>query len=277
MKTIIRAQSKELTRLTGRLVRETARREKAEASLKQSKQHYGTLLARSNLAKEQKKLLARQVILAQEEERRQISRTLHDEVSQILTGINVRLVTLSRTDLKIPRKFQADIAATRKMVEHSIKVVHRFARELRPVLLDDLGLIPALHAFMKIMTRQTGLQITFTAFNELEILDTARRTALFRVVQSSLNNVARHAKASHVTVRFQKHISPCGSDVQVTIHDDGKSFKVERVLLSKRFKRLGILGMRERVEMFGGSLDITSTPEDGTTVTATMPFDNKRS
>jgi signal transduction histidine kinase len=277
MKTIIRAQSKELTLLKRRLARETKKRETAEASLKASKTHYGTLLARSNFAKEQKKLLARQVILAQEEERRQISRTLHDEVSQILTGINVRLIGLARSDAAATSQFKSNITATRKMVERSIKVVHRFARELRPVLLDDLGLIPALHAFMKIVTRQTGLHIRFNAFKEIETLDTARRTALFRVVQSALNNVVRHAKATTVVVKIEKHATPCGTDVHVTVHDDGKSFQVDRVLLSKRFKRLGILSMRERVEMFGGTLEIKSSPADGTSVIATIPFDNKRS
>jgi two-component system sensor histidine kinase DegS len=276
MKTIIRAQSLELTKLRQRLARETKKREARDASLKASKAHYQTLLATSNLAKEQKKLLARKVILDQEEERRQISRTLHDEISQILTGINVRLMTLAQSDLKSRIKLKSNITSTRKMVERSIKVIHRFARELRPVLLDDLGLIPALHAYMKIVTRQTGLQIRFTAFAEAEQLSLDRRTALFRVVQSALNNVVRHAKASNVVVKIEKLPNPRGTDVHVTVHDNGKSFQVNRILLSKRFKRLGILGMRERVEMFGGTLDIDSSPEKGTSVRAKIPFEKAR-
>jgi two-component system, NarL family, sensor histidine kinase DegS len=268
MKTLLRAQTRELALIKRRLARETARRERAETALKASKAHYGVLLARSHHAKEQKRLLARQVILAQEEERRQISRTLHDEVSQILTGINVRLVNLTQTNWTDTRKFRTKIAATRRMVENSVKLVHRFARELRPVLLDDLGLIPALHALMKTVTRQTGLHIRFTAFAEVEAIDTTRRTALFRVVQSALNNVVRHAKATTVIIKIEKH----EADIRLSIKDDGKSFKVERVLHSKRFKRLGILSMRERMEMFGGTLEITSAPETGTTVVATMPL-----
>lgn len=272
MKTTDRAQSRELALLKKRLARETARREAAEASLKSSKRHYGELLARSNLAREQKKLLARQVILAQEEERRQISRTLHDEVSQILTGINVRLMGLTQANWADSRNFKTKIAATRRMVEQSVKLVHRFARELRPVLLDELGLIPALHAFMKTLTRQTGLHIRFTAFAEVEKLGNAKRTALFRVVQSALNNVARHAKATHVIVKIEKRDGLIGLEVR----DDGQSFQVDRVLLSKRFKRLGLLSMRERIEMFGGTLDVESIPGKGTTVSATMPFEKTK-
>jgi two-component system sensor histidine kinase DegS len=267
-----RTLRQEITLLNKRLKRETARREAAEASLKSEKERHDQLLGRSQLAQEQKKRLARQVILAQEEERRQISRTLHDEVSQILTGINVQLMKLTQTNWIDAKNFKRDIGATRKMVEQSVKIVHRFARDLRPVLLDELGLIPALHAFMKTLTRQTGLHIQFTAFEGVEKLGSAKRTALYRVAQSALNNVARHAQASHVTVKIEKR----SDGILLEIHDDGKSFEVERVLLSKRFKRLGLLSMRERVETFGGTLSIASAPGEGTTVSATLPFDKKK-
>jgi two-component system sensor histidine kinase DegS len=262
---------RELTLTKKQLARETARREASEEALKTSKHHYVELLAQAQLAREQKRRLARQVILAQEEERRQISRTLHDEVSQILTGINVRLMTLAQTDWTDCQSFNKKIRATRKMVENSVQIVHRFARELRPVLLDDLGLIPALHGFMKTLTRQTGLQIRFTAIADVETLGNIQRTALFRVVQSALNNVARHAEATHVVVKIEKH--PQGLCLEV--QDNGKSFEVERILLSKRFKRLGLVSMRERVEMLGGSLQVESAPGKGTTVRGIVPFGKK--
>jgi two-component system sensor histidine kinase DegS len=217
-------------------------------------------------------LLARQVILAQEEERRQISRTLHDEVSQILTGINVRLMALTQENLAVPPVFKNKIAATRRMVENSVKIVHRFARELRPVLLDELGLIPALHTFMKTLTRQTGLHIKFTAFADVEKLSNAKRTALYRVIQSALNNVARHAEATNVIVRIEKRPGA----LRLEVRDDGKSFQVDRVLLSKRFKRLGLLSMRERIEMFGGTLNVESAPGKGTLVHATLPLEKTK-
>jgi two-component system, NarL family, sensor histidine kinase DegS len=269
MKTIPRQSSSELTALKRRLNREIARRQTAEESLKSSKQHYGELLAQSHLAREQKQLLARQVLLAQEEERKQISRTLHDEISQTLAGINVKLATLSHEASINTQSFKTKIASAQRLVEKSVNIVHQFARELRPALLDDLGLIPTLHAYMKVLTQQTGLQIRFTAFSGVEKLSNAKRTAFYRVTQSALTNVAKHAKATLVIVSIQKN--PDG--ICLEIKDDGKSFEVARVMSAKRYTRLGLISMRERIEMFNGSFSVESTPGKGTTIRACIPFD----
>jgi signal transduction histidine kinase len=263
----IRRQTKEMAALEKRLEKETARRKAAEESLKASKRHYSELLARSHVAREEKRLLARQVLLDQEQERRRISRALHDEISQTLSGINVKLAAFSQ-DASSPQGFKRRIAGARRLVEKSVDIVHRFALGLRPTLLDDLGLIPALHADMKTLTKRTGLQIRFTAFAGVEKLDNDKRTALYRVVQSALANIAKHAKATIVTVDLQK--SPEG--IRLKVHDDGKSFQVEEVLQAKRYKRLGLISMRERMEMFGGSFRIESSPGKGTTVHACIPI-----
>jgi signal transduction histidine kinase len=139
---------------------------------------------------------------------------------------------------------------------------------LRPALLDDLGLIPALEAFMKSFTKQTGLRTNLTAFAAVERLDTSKRTVLFRVAQEALTNVARHAQASRVEVIIQKQ----QDGVCMKIKDDGKSFRVDRVMHGKGGKHLGLLGMRERLEMISGSFEIESTPGNGTTITAKIPF-----
>jgi len=151
--------------------------------------------------------------------------------------------------------------------------VHRFARELRPAVLDDLGLIPALHSFLKNFTARTGVRSHLKAFAGVEELETARRTVLFRVAQEALTNVARHAKASRVEVSLQK--LPDG--ICMKIKDDGKSFQVERTLHAKVGKSLGLLGMRERLEMVGGKLSVASAPGQGTTITAQIPFGKIRS
>jgi signal transduction histidine kinase len=146
--------------------------------------------------------------------------------------------------------------------------VHRFARELRPAVLDDLGLIPALHSFMKNFTARTGVRTRLTACAGVEELDAARRTVLFRVAQEALTNVARHAKASRVEVSIQKLPDGIGLKIQ----DDGKSFQVKRVLQGKGSKRLGLLGMRERLEMVGGRFEVESAPGKGTSVRAEIPL-----
>jgi two-component system sensor histidine kinase DegS len=269
MRTLLLRQIREIALLKRTLLRETARREKAEEALKAGKVHYGKLLEQSEQAREEKRLLARKVLLDQEEERRRISRTLHDEISQILSGINLRLAALVKDTTANTGAFRRKIEVTRHLVEKSVDVVHQFARGLRPTLLDDLGLIPALHSFMKDLTQRTGLHIYFTAYSGVEKLANDKRTALYRIAQSALLNVAKHAQATRVTVTIEKH--PDTGGIRMEIRDDGISFEVEKVLLAKRYKRLGLISMRERVEMFGGNLAIESSPENGTVIRATLP------
>ena len=196
-----------------------------------------------------------------------ISRDLHDEIAQTLVGINVQLAALTREAAGSPKDLQQKIARAQHMVQESVEKVHQFARKLRPALLDDLGLIPALHAFMKSFTAQTGVRTKLTVFAEVERLDTAKRTVFFRVAQEALTNVARHAQASRVEVTIQK--LPEG--ICMRIKDDGKSFQGDRALHGKGRKRLGLLGMRERLEMVGGSLAVESAHGEGTTIIAQIP------
>jgi signal transduction histidine kinase len=250
------------------LSREVGQRKAAEAALQKSERHYTLLLARSDCLQEQLRQLSRQILSAQEEERKEISRELHDVIAQTLTGINVRLAALCKEAALNTKGLDRNIVLTQKLVEKSVDIVHRFARELRPAVLDDLGLIPALHSFMKNFTTRTGVRTFLTAFVGVEEMAADRRTVLFRVAQEALTNVARHAKATCVKVSFKK--TPEG--ICMKIKDDGKSFQVERTLHANGGKRLGLLGMRERLEMVGGKFDVVSTPGQGTTVSAQIPF-----
>jgi signal transduction histidine kinase len=243
---------------------EIAQRKAAEEALRKSERHYAQLLEKSDHLQQQLRRLSRQILSAQEDERKKISRELHDVIAQTLTGINIRLAALKKEAATNTKGLDRNIALTQRLVEKSVDIVHQFARELRPAVLDDLGLIPALHSCMKNFTAQTGVHTRLTAFAGVEQLDTARRTVLFRVAQEALTNIARHAQASQVEVTLQK--LPDG--VGMTIRDNGKSFRVERVLYGKGSKRLGLLGMRERLEMVGGHFDVNSTPGKGTTITA---------
>ena len=250
-----------------KLEQEVIQRHSVEAALRQSEQHSRQLL-------EQTRRLAHRVLLAQEEERKQISRELHDEIAQTLTGINVELAALKLTTTASTAGIAKKISSTQRLVEKSVDIVHQFARELRPLVLDDLGLVPALHSFLKGFTKRTGLQIHFTTFSSARIqqLNNVTRTVLYRVAQEALTNVARHAHASRVDVRIQKLPRAIG----LTIKDNGQSFPVARMLYAKTNKRLGLLGMRERVEMIGGSLRIESAPGQGTTIHAEVPFTTDR-
>src|ERR1043166_1174717 len=257
-----------LSETNRRLKQEIARRQRVELALRTSEQHYSQLLDQSRAMQEQLRHLSRQVLSAQEEERKVISRELHDVIAQTLTSINVRLSNLKRQALTNTRGLNRSIALTQRLVEQSVAIVHRFARELRPTVLDDLGLIPALHTFLKSFREQTGIHVTLSAFAEVERVNGDKRTVLYRVAQEALINIARHAQASRAEVKIQK----LDGAICMKIKDNGKGFREQRVLHAKKGERLGLLGMRERIEMVGGTFTVTSAPGKGATVLAQIPL-----
>src|SRR5438552_13813075 len=217
---------------------------------------------------EQLRLLSRQLLSAQEEERKKISRELPDVIAQTLTSINVRLAALKKEAALNTKGLERSIARTQELVEHSVNLVHRFARELRPTVLDDLGLIPALHTLMKSFREQTGIRVSLTAPAAVNKVNSDKRTVLFRVAQEALTNIARHAQASRAEVKIQK----LDGAICMKIKDNGKGFQEKPVLHAKKNKRLGLLGMRERLEMVRGNFTIQSVPGKGTTVVAQIPL-----
>jgi len=247
---------------------ESTKRRELEASLKKSEEHHLQLLSQSRQMQEHLRHLTRKILTAQEDERRVISRELHDEIAQTLTGINVRLANLKREAVVNTKGLKGKIAGTQRLVQKSVKIVHRFARKLRPALLDDLGLIPALKSFINGMQERTKLPIKLITIPELQELDVRKRTVLFRVAQEALTNIVRHAEAKMAQVVFKSR----RQTILMEIRDNGKSFNVPYVLMAKGKKHLGVLGMRERVEMVGGTFLIESRAGQGTLVCAEIPF-----
>jgi signal transduction histidine kinase len=264
----LRQRSADLTASNQQLKEEIERRKLAEKSLRKSKAHYGRLLAQSQQMQEQLRLLSRQLLSAQEEERKKISRELHDVIAQTLTTINVRLASLKKEAALNIKGLERSIGRTQQLVAHSVSIVHRFARELRPAVLDDLGLIPALHTYMKNFRAETGIRVSLSALAAVEQVNGDKRTVLYRVAQEALSNVARHSQASEAEVKIQK----LDGAICMSIIDNGKGFQRGRVLHSKKSERLGLLGMKERLEMVGGNLTFTSAPGKGSTVLAQVPL-----
>ena len=269
---VLRLLTVALSRSNRRLQREIARRQAGEAALKKGHEQYRALFLQSQAMQKKLRQLTRQILTAQEEERKMISRELHDDVVQTLVGINVELSALSKGATVGLRAMKAKIARTQRLVENSVNAVHRFARELRPAVLDDLGLIPALHAYSQNLAEREKIKIRMTAFGGVEALGSAKRTVLFRVAQEALTNVARHAQASQVRMS----ITESSGAIQMEISDNGKSFHVGKALTAENPHRLGLVGMRERVEMVGGTLTIESAPGQGTTVLAEIPFNREK-
>jgi PAS domain S-box-containing protein len=251
---------------------EIAQRRTTEQALQKSEQHQGRLLEESRQMRDQMRLLSRQLLLAQEEERKRISRELHDVIGQTLTGINLQLSALKKDATLNTKDRERNISRTQQLVEQAVNVVHQFARELRPTVLDDVGLIPALHTFMKAFKEETGVQVSLSAFAAVEQVKADKRIVFYRIAQEALTNVARHARASRVEVSLRK----LNGAVCMKIKDNGKGLPAESVWHGQESKRLGLLGMRERLEMVGGQFTIESVPGQGTTITAQIPLGHAR-
>ncbi|MDD2598822.1 MAG: histidine kinase [Kiritimatiellae bacterium] len=260
----------DLVKSNQQLKKEIARRKVVEKTLRESQQQTIELLEQSRLLQTQLRMLSRNILRAQEDERKRISRELHDVVVQLLTGINVQLTILKNESLVSTKELSRKISDAQRLVVKSVDIVHRFARELRPSVLDDLGLMPALHTFMKSFMEESGVRVTLTAFEGVEKLSNTKRTVVYRVVQEALTNVARHAHAGRVDVCIEK----IASAVRIHIKDDGRGFDLKKLLRAKKIKHLGVLGMRERVEMVRGTFKIESAPEQGTTILIQIPFKN---
>ncbi len=249
---------------------EIVQRKAVTKALGKSEHHYERLLRESYRMQEQLRLLSHQILFAHEEERKKISRELHDEIGQILTGVNIRLTALKNEATGNTQSLKRKISSTQRLVEKSMKTIHQFARELRPAVLDDMGLIPALHSHMKEFTKRTHIPVRFKVFSFAKIkeLDGTQRTAFYRVAQEAFSNVAKHAEASLVQMSLRKY----DGVIHMEIKDNGKSFSVEHMLHARRRNRLGLLGMRERMEMIHGKFTIESKSGKGTTVCAEAPL-----
>ena len=255
-----------------KLEQEIAHRRTVEWKLERSERHQRQLLHRSCQMQGQLRLLSHRILQAQEEERKRISRELHDVIVQTLTGINIRLAALKKEATRSTKGLDRNIARTQRLVETSVHIVHEFACNLRPMALDDLGLIPALHSFMIAFSARSGVRTRLTAYAGVEKLNAAKRTVLFRVAQEALTNVAKHAGASRAAISIQK----VTNGICMKISDDGKCFEVDQAMQAQNGKRLGLLGMRERLEMVGGSLEVECTAGRGTTMIARIPIGKSR-
>jgi PAS domain S-box-containing protein len=245
-----------------KLNQEIARRQAVEEALHVTEQAQSLLLKQSVHQQEQLRGMSHQILQAQEDERKRISRELHDVIAQTLVGISVHVAALAQGTDGIPRSLQLKIARTHRLVEKSVELVHRFARELRPTVLDDLGLIPALHAHLKSFMEDTGIRVSLKAFAGIEKSPAAVRTVLYRVAQEALVNVARHANASQVEVSIQN----LKGTICLEITDNGEGFEFAATSGAKSSTRLGLLGMKERVEMVGGTFTVVSAPGHPTTI-----------
>jgi signal transduction histidine kinase len=214
--------------------------------------------------------LLREIFSIQEEERRRIARELHDETSQDLASLNANLEAALGM---LPD--DADRVRTRLKAAQTISIsildeIHKLIYELRPSLLDDLGLGPAVRWLAEVNLGTAGIKVDFKSIGKERRLPPQLETTLFRITKESFSNITRHARARNVSLNlyFNK------TTVKVHIQDDGTGFDVEEAINSKdRPRGLGLLGMKERVELMNGTLNIQSRPDgDGTVIDIEIPL-----
>jgi len=204
------------------------------------------------------------VISAQEEERQRIARELHDETGQALTSLTVRLQSLAQDSSSSKQRRQ--IGEVSELASQALEDVHRLALELRPSVLDDLGLVAALQRYVSDHNRRSSTTVDLVTVGlDHGRLPSAVETALYRIVQEGLTNIIRHAEAESATVMLKRH----DGQIRVIIEDDGKGFDPQAAESSSR---LGLYGMRERAELLGGELMVESTPGRGTTLCVEVPL-----
>jgi signal transduction histidine kinase len=203
--------------------------------------------------------LSARLVRAQEDERRALSRELHDEVGQAFSAVLMEAENL--LDLDPTPEFRAHLDSVRNVAEKGMNEIRNMSLLLRPSMLDDFGLLPALEWQAREIGKRTGLRVQVASEMPGELPE-EHKTCVYRVVQEALNNCAQHAQASAVQVNVQQQ----AGSILVTVQDDGSGFDPVRV------RGLGLLGMEERVRHLGGTFQIDSRPGRGTTVRVTLPF-----
>jgi signal transduction histidine kinase len=211
--------------------------------------------------KDRLRALSHRLARAQEDERRQIARELHDEIGQQLTGLRLSLGALRHRSTDAD---SIDLAHIEERCSELLRHVRELSLSLRPTMLDDHGLVAALTWLFKRLEQQTGLQVTFEAPSDFCDLPTEVQLAAYRIVQEAITNVIRHAGVERVTVRLDAD----AHEHRVEIIDRGAGFVPESVTVGTS---CGLDGMQERAELLGGNVDVRAEPGSGTRVTLRLP------
>ncbi len=200
-----------------------------------------------------------------EQEIHRIAHTVHDEAGQLLIAAQIGISVLTRD---VAPEFQDRLQEVTAILDQAEQQLRRLSHELRPMILDDLGLLPAVHFLAEGISKRTKLSIHVKGAMERRFHPSIE-TALYRIIQEALNNVNRHAEAKNVIIQLNCD----GRNLRCLINDDGKGFDVAAVDARKGQKGLGLIGIRERLNAVGGTIQVHSKPASGTSVIVTIPVE----
>lgn len=212
--------------------------------------------------------LLRKLISIQEEERKRIARGLHDEISQSLTGLAFNLEAVLAALPPETHETRERLEEIKSLSLRMLEEIHRVIYQLRPSLLDDLGLVAAVQWLADNYLEEAGIRVIFQTAGEERTLAPEAQIALFRIAQEAITNIVRHsgAESVRISVEFKKR------SAAIHIEDDGKGFNVEEIMASRETDRgLGLLGMKERAELLEGRLTVDSSPGRGTRIDVEIP------
>lgn len=217
-----------------------------------------------------RQLFGLKIIKAQEEERQRVARDIHDGPAQLLSNVVLKAEICERMiDVDLD-KAREELRNLKKSVRDSLQDVRKIIYNLRPMSLDDLGLIPTLQRYVLTFQEETGIAVLFQTRGTQPELKAVISLTVFRIVQEAMNNVAKHAKASNISI----HIEFLAEELKLFVIDDGQGFDTER--LKERNEDIssgfGLVSMRERVELLGGDMLISSEPGKGTRLNISIPF-----
>jgi len=216
-----------------------------------------------------RQLLGLKIILAQEEERKRIAREIHDGPAQSMANLVLRTEIAERMLAKQEISLvQAELIDLKEQVRSGLEEIRKIIFNLRPMALDDLGLVPTLRKYSQDFEEKTKIRTTFEMFGKEIRLPSAMEAAMYRLVQEAFTNALKHAQASYVLleITYQQKM------IKLTVQDNGRGFQVEQQMnQAKDGSHFGLIGMRERVELLEGRMDIQSTVGQGTRVTIVIP------
>lgn len=211
--------------------------------------------------------LVSKIIQAQENERLRVSRQLHDGPAQAMSNLVLRAEICERWMDQDVVRAKSEMTGLKSMVNDTLQETRRFIFELRPMILDDLGLFPTLRRYIKDYVDKNRIEVNFVPTGERRMA-THVETAIFRIIQDALSNVAIHANATSVQVLLDLE----ASRAHLVIEDNGDGFDINKLAQDMQQKSLGIASMGQRIEMLNGSLNIESTLGRGTRITAAIPL-----
>lgn len=234
--------------------------------------HNARLFEEVRAGRRRLQVLSKQLLEIQESERRHIARELHDEIGQALTAVKVNLQATQRVTKD--NILEPYLGESISIVERTLQQVRNLSLDLRPSLLDDLGVVVALRWYVDRQAQRAGFNAQFSTEISADMrLPTEVETTCFRVVQEALTNIVRHAQAQHVEVELRQD----EKELELLIRDDGIGFDINAVMeRAAGDLSLGLLGMQERVQLIGGSIEISSSLTQGTEIRAYFPLDPKQ-